>query len=76
MTPSQEMRRAVKAKDWAWATEIAMDRMRGAHGRNWLGKIERLRASAQRDEVNPFTTPLDDPRIQRMIADTASVWER
>ena len=30
MTPSQEMRRAVKAKDWRWAEEIAMDRMRGA----------------------------------------------
>lgn len=25
---------------------------------------------------NPFTTPLDDPRIQKMIDETASVWER
>lgn len=26
--------------------------------------------------INPFTTPLDDPRVQKAIAETASVWER
>lgn len=25
---------------------------------------------------NPFTTPLDDPRMQKMIAETETVWDR
>lgn len=47
MTPTMEMRRAVKAQDWDWAREIAMERMRGTHARNWLRKIDRLEHEAK-----------------------------
>jgi len=43
MTPSQEMRKALKAKDWDWAEEIALERMKGANARNKLRKIKKLR---------------------------------
>ena len=46
LTPSMEMRRAIKAQDWGWADEIA-DRMKGAQARNWRRKIDRLRHEEQ-----------------------------
>lgn len=49
----------------------ALQSIRNRRGVAWISKHVILPAAC-----NPFTTPLDDPHIKAMIADTASVWER
>lgn len=38
--------------------------------------VEQWFIGVEDEQPNPLTTPLDDPRIQKMINETASVWER
>lgn len=51
--------------------------MYGKSHRDRLAEADRFIGAAYADEdaPNPFLTPIDDPRMQKAIAETAALWE-